>query len=159
MVKKICYNSFGKRSIRGKVFLGEYLHSLDGKNRLRLPPKLKKDFVSSMVLTCGADGCIYVLPKEKFDSLFSSSLSAPIFNSKTQHPLRLLFSKAEEVQEDSQGRFLLPQSLKEHACIQKEVYFIGAGNRVEIWSKDRWEGYSKNLTFDKLSKELEKYGF
>ena len=141
------------------MFLGEYLHSLDGKNRLRLPPKLKKDFSSAFVLTCGADGCIYILPKEKFDSLFSSSLSAPLFNSKSQHSLRLLFSKAVEAQEDSQGRFLLPQSLKEYADIQKEVYFVGVGNRVEIWSKEKWEEYSKDVTFDKLSKELEKNGF
>ena len=140
------------------MFLGEYRHSLDSKNRLRLPSRLKKEFSGEIVLTKGSDGCIFVLPKENFDSVFSHALSQPMFNSDIQRPLRVLFSSAVSLEEDNQGRFLLPAMLKSYAGIDKEVVFIGAGSRVEIWSREKWESYSSMSDFDQLSKDLSSYG-
>ena len=40
---------------------------------------------------------------------------------------------------DKQGRILLPQVLREFAGLEKEVVMVGVANRVEIWSKERWQ--------------------
>ena len=142
------------------MFLGEYSHSCDSKNRLRLPTKFKKESGSGFVLTKGSDGCVFVMPKDKLDSIFEKANQLPMFDSSVQKPLRLLFSSACELEEDAQGRFLLPQSLKEFAGIKKEVVFVGAGTRIELWAKERWIDYSmKNLQdFETLAQELGRYG-
>lgn len=142
------------------MFLGEYSHSCDSKNRLRLPSKFKKESGSGFVLTKGSDGCVFVMPKDKLDSIFEKVNQLPMFDSSVQKPLRLLFSSACELEEDAQGRFLLPQSLKDFAGIKKEVVFVGTGTRIELWAKERWIDYSmKNLQdFETLAQELGRYG-
>ena len=75
-------------------------------------------------------------------------------------PLRFLFSSAIEIEEDNQGRFLLPSNLKTYANINKEVVFIGVGNRIELWASERWEEYS-NLSknnFEEILSSLGDYG-
>ena len=54
---------------------------------------------------------------------------------------RLIFSGAMEMEADKQGRVLIPQYLREYAEIEKDVVFIGAGERVEIWSEPAWRKY------------------
>lgn len=141
------------------MFLGEYKHSLDSKNRLRLPSKFKKDFPSEIILTKGSDGCLFVLPKETFDTVFAKASSMPMFDSNVQKSLRMLFSSGAVIEEDNQGRFLLPQSLKSYAEIDKEVVFVGVGSRVELWSSEKWKSYQNSSSdFDSIVKDLSKYG-
>jgi len=140
------------------VFLGSYEHTVDSKNRLRLPKKFKRDFLGEVVLTKGNDACLFVLPKENFDDVFKKAENMPLFDSKAQKPLRLLFSSASVLEEDNQGRFLLPQSLKVYAGIEKEVVFVGVGSRIELWSKESWEKYSNGANFDETLKALGEYG-
>lgn len=140
------------------LFLGEFEHSIDNKNRLRLPPKFKKEFSGEVVLTKGNDGCIFIVPKEQFDNVFKKACELPMFDSRAQKPLRLLFSSASLLEEDNQGRFLLPNLLKIYSKIDKDVIFVGVGTRIELWAKEKWDDYSKCQNFDELLKELGDYG-
>ena len=144
----------------GKTMLnGEYFHQCDQKFRLRLPAKLKKEFSDGCYITKGNDGCLFIFSAKQFDSLMQKLDSLPLFDSKAQRPLRMLLSSAFEVEEDNQGRFLLPQSLREFASIKKDVVFIGVGNRAELWDKDKWTEYNNSLgDFDSCLKELGGYG-
>lgn len=139
---------------------GEFRHSVDEKFRLRLPPRFKKELGSGYVITRGNDGCLFVFSGEQIEALLNKTSEVPMFSSTLQQPLRLLYSSAYEVAEDNQGRFLLPQSLRDAAAIKKEVYFIGVGTRAEIWSAERWEEYKKmgSTNFDDIAAELGKYG-
>ena len=138
---------------------GEYFHQCDQKFRLRLPAKLKKEFSDGCFITKGSDGCLFVFSRKQFDALEERLDSLPIFDSKAQRPLRLLLSSAFEVEEDNQGRFLLPASLREFAGITKDVVFIGVGNRAELWARERWNKYNENAgNFDEVLSELGEYG-
>ena len=53
---------------------------------------------------------------------------------------------------DSQGRILLSRSLLEYAEITEEVYLVGTGFYLEIWSSKNWLIESKKL--QALRKEL-----
>ncbi len=140
------------------MFLGTYEHNIDNKNRLRLPSKFKKEFGGEVVLTKGNDGCIYLVPKEQFDNVFKRATELPMFDATVQKPLRLLFSSASVLEEDNQGRFLLPSLLKSYAKIDKSVVFVGVGARIELWAKERWDSYSSGQNFDEQLKELGEYG-
>jgi MraZ protein len=52
---------------------------------------------------------------------------------------RLYISGAVEAPIDAQGRVLIPQHLRDHAGLQKEVIVAGVGTRVEIWDKARFD--------------------
>ena len=70
----------------------------------------------------------------------------------------MLFSSGFEVEEDSQGRFVLPQNLREFANITKDVVSIGVGNRVELWDESSWRNYNSESDFDKILGDLSQYG-
>ena len=142
------------------MFLGTYEHAIDDKNRIRIPPKFRKEMQDGMVVSKGNDGCLFLLPKNQFEHVLIKTENVPMFDSSAQLPLRALFSSACEVEEDSQGRFLLPANLKSFANINKEIVFVGVGFRVEIWAKERWMEYSSNASknFDNILEGLKNYG-
>ncbi len=143
------------------MFLGEYKHSLDSKNRFRIPPKFCKELeLSGMVLTKGNDGCLFLLPKEQFSKVLEKTSSLPMFDKAAQLPLRMLFSSACEIEEDNQGRVLLNSTLKDFAGIQKEIVFVGVGNRVEVWASEKWNEYKQTSqsNFDQIVSGLSEYG-
>jgi MraZ protein len=37
---------------------------------------------------------------------------------------------------DSQGRFLIPQELREKAALERDITFIGTVNRIEVWAAE-----------------------
>jgi MraZ protein len=142
------------------VFLGEFEQKCDNKNRFRIPNKFKKDVNGEIVLLKGNDGCIFILSKNAFEELVSKANELPMFDSKVQKPLRLIFSSASELDEDNQGRFLLPNNLKKYASIDKDIVFVGAGNRIELWAKEKWDSYckSENTHIQELLQGLGDYG-
>ena len=52
---------------------------------------------------------------------------------------RLYISGAVESPIDAQGRVLIPQHLRDHAGLKKEVIVAGVGTRIEIWDKARFD--------------------
>jgi MraZ protein len=47
-------------------------------------------------------------------------------------------SAAVECEVDKQGRVLVPNSLREHAMLQKDVLWAGMGQMVELWAREKW---------------------
>ena len=45
---------------------------------------------------------------------------------------------------DKQGRINIPNYLNEYANLLKDVVIVGVINRIEIWSKDKWEEFMNN---------------
>ena len=124
------------------MFLGEYRHQIDAKNRLRVPAKLKSELGDKFVITKGSNGCLFVFNSRMMENLYSKLQNVPISDVQAQRSIRMLFSAASEAENDDQGRFLLPQNLKAFAGISKNVVIIGAGTHLEIWSEEKWSaGY------------------
>lgn len=138
------------------MFFGEYKHIIDEKSRLRVPAKLKPGLNNEYVVTKGTNSCLFIFSKSYFQEQFLNKLNAvPTFNIESQKPIRMLLSSTYEVEEDGQGRFLLPSNLKEFAHINKDVVFVGVGNRIEIWSEENWNSYKGNdESFDDMANAL-----
>ncbi len=142
------------------MFTGEYKHSLDPKNRVSIPSKFREDIGDSVFVTRGLDQCLFVFSGDEWEK-FSEGLSAlPISNKDARKFARTFLSGAVECSLDKQGRILIPQFLKKHASIEKEVYVNGAGSRMEIWDAERWEEYSFSLTsdIDEIAEGMESLG-
>ena len=71
---------------------------------------------------------------------------------------RFFLAGAACVEVDKQGRILLPAVLREFADITKDAVLVGVGSRVEIWSKDRWEGTVTYQDMDEISRHMIELG-
>ena len=71
---------------------------------------------------------------------------------------RFFLAGAASVEVDKQGRILLPAVLREFAGITKDAVLVGVGSRVEIWSKDRWEGTVTYQDMEEISRHMIELG-
>lgn len=136
------------------MVIGQYAHSLDAKDRFRIPSKLKKEGNTHWVMVKGTNGCIFLFAKEYFENEFLTKLQdIPTFDLDRQKAIRVLLASTYEVEEDMQGRLLLPSVLKNFAGIEKEVLSIGMINRIEIWQPSRWQAY-QDVDYDLVASLL-----
>ncbi|MDI6703350.1 MAG: division/cell wall cluster transcriptional repressor MraZ [bacterium] len=127
------------------MFLGKYEHTLDEKYRLIIPTKFRKA-IDNFVITCGLDNCLFLYPMDEWMKISLALKEISTTKKDNRAFTRKFFSSAIEVTLDNQGRFTLPLPLREYARLNKEVVIIGVSNRIEIWAKDLWINYEKEIT-------------
>lgn len=146
------------------VLIGQYDYTLDAKNRLVVPPRfrelLTQEKASHFVLATGFDECVWMfLPSqwENFMTQFDEQAQGVKDKDSVRHARRQLFSNAEEVAVDDQGRVLVSEKFKVHGGLRKEVVVIGAGKKAEVWDAGRYSSYTSKKAkpaFDKIAKEF-----
>ena len=74
--------------------------------------------------------------------------------------MRFMVSGAVECPIDKQGRILVPPPLREYARLEREVTIAGVGNRIELWSKARFdeELARTQARYDEISAAVAKLG-
>lgn len=141
------------------MFIGEYQHALDNKNRMIIPSKFREGLGNIFVLTKGLDGCLYAYPMEEWKKLEDKLKTLPITNKDARAFVRFFLSGAAEVEVDKQGRSLIPQNLIEYAGIVKDIVSIGVSTRLEIWSRDKWIDYNdQNINFEEIAERMSELG-
>jgi len=141
------------------MFIGEYTHAIDNKNRIIVPSKFREELGNKFVMTKGLDGCVYAYTCDEWKAFEEKLSKLPLTNKNARSFQRFFFSGANEIEMDKQGRALIPQSIMEYAGIDKEVVSIGVSNRIEIWSKEKWEEYNdQNLDFDEIAEQMSELG-
>lgn len=143
------------------MLIGEYYHTLDKKGRVIVPSRFREKLGESFLVTRGLDSCLFLYPRQEWESLENKLKNLPFTKAETRAFLRIFFSGASEVEIDKQGRILVPSLLREHAHLNKDVVFIGVSNRAEIWGKEIWEEYSNksNLSFEQVAESLLDFQF
>ncbi|MFH1360079.1 MAG: division/cell wall cluster transcriptional repressor MraZ [Candidatus Omnitrophota bacterium] len=142
------------------MFYGEYNHGIDRKGRLILPARFreisKEQGIEKFYLTRGLDKCIFMfsedewnLQEQKFRGLSFTKQEARSFN-------RMFFSGAVEVVPDRQGRFIIPEFLKEYALIKRDAIVIGISNRIEIWDQTTWRTFYADTkdSFEEIAEKM-----
>lgn len=141
------------------MFIGEYAHAVDSKNRIIIPSKFRDELGERFILTKGLDGCLYAYPMDEWSALEEKLKKLPITSKDARAFVRFFFSGANDSEIDKQGRVLIPSNLIEYACIKKDIVSIGVSNRIEIWSKEKWEDYnSSNIDFDSIAEKMSELG-
>jgi len=142
-----------------QVFKGEFQHTLDAKGRVIIPSRLRENLGDCFVVTRGLDHCIFVYPLTEWDLMEQKLKKLPLTNKNTRAFSRLMLSGAMEVEVDGQGRVLIPQYLREHAGIERDMMIVGVGSRVEIWDEDKWKSYyvEADSNYEQLAEEMDEY--
>ncbi len=142
------------------MFYGEYDHTLDEKGRIIFPAKLRAVFKNNKIerffVTRGLDRCLFLFTPDEWEKQDEKFRAMSFTRPEARQFNRLYFSGASELQLDKQGRFLLPQYLKEYAGIKDRVMIIGVSNRIEIWNYTMWKKYFKESlgSFESIAENL-----
>ena len=124
------------------MLFGQVDKKLDDKNRLSFPYRFRKALGNKLIITKNMEGSLLVISKDKWKTLLEGTEDKPFVLKEVRELQRFLFGSAVDVELDEKGRFILPEHLKFYSGIGKEAVFVGVNNRVEVWSKKRWEEYN-----------------
>lgn len=127
------------------MFLGEYTHSIDDKNRVAVPARFREELSEGIILTRGFDPCLQVFSRATWEILRQRVSSLSVGNEEVRNLRRFLFSGAADVEVDRQGRIRIPQNLREYAGLAEQVILVGNDTYFEIWSDVRWQTVLETL--------------
>ena len=140
------------------MFMGEYNHTIDAKGRLIIPAKFREALGEEFILTKGLDGCLSIYPMDEWKSFEEKLKALPLTDKNARAFLRFFVAGATSCELDRQGRILVPGTLREFAGLEKEVVLTGNLTRIEIWSKERWDGISEYDDMDDIAEHMADLG-
>ncbi|MCR5748438.1 MAG: division/cell wall cluster transcriptional repressor MraZ [Lachnospiraceae bacterium] len=140
------------------MFIGEYNHTIDAKGRLIVPAKYRDELGEHFFVTKGLDGCLFAYDEKDFNALQEKVMSLPLSNKASRDISRFFLGSAQESEFDKQGRILISAPLREHAGLEKDVVLVGVGNRIEIWSKEKYDESEEGFNADDVALKLEEFG-
>ena len=122
------------------MFVGTYLVSVTSGKRISIPAIFRENLGQKLILSQWYEGCLVLTAKSSLNTLLErvtgdqKTIIEPV--RKTEH---FIFASSFEVEPDEQGRIVIPDRLMTYANLGSQVYFLGIGDRVEIWNKEIWE--------------------
>lgn len=126
------------------MFMGEYHHNIDDKNRLIIPSKFREELGNEFVITRGLDGCLFVYSMDEWNKVMNKLKTLPFTKKDARTFMRFMLSAASICEFDKQGRINLVNSLINYAEIKKECVIIGVNDRLEIWAVEKFNELLSN---------------
>lgn len=94
-----------------------------------------------MIIAKWYENCLVLVSYDTWKSLLNRlSDKSGLVTEPVRDIDRFIMGSAYEVKLDGQGRFIIPEVLRIYASIVDEATFVGLGDRVEIWSSEKWKG-------------------
>ena len=133
-----------------KMFMGEYHHNIDDKQRLVIPSNYRSSLGESFIVTRGLEKCLYIYTTTEWQKIVDKLANLPFTKKDARVFIRSFFSAAANCNLDRQGRINITSQQAVYADLKKECVIIGANDRIEIWSKENWDKFN-----DEYSESLE----
>ena len=142
------------------MFRGRHQHAIDAKGRLSIPAAYRMELQQRSdqppILTAD-DRCLRLYPYPDWCDIETAIVSqAALLDPEVQDVARVKISGAVEAPIDNQGRILVPQYLREHAHLDRDVTLAGVGRTIELWDATRFNENLEQtqLNFRALSRDL-----
>ena len=147
------------------MFRGRVKSTVDPKGRTSLPSRFREVLRNrfgneTLMITTGFENNLVAFPLFEWEKFEEKISRMSRFDPRVIRLKRFFVSGAVECRVDSHGRITLPPYLREYAGINKEIYWIGLGDSIEIWSSKRWEENMEELleSKDELAKDISELG-
>ncbi|MHB8672031.1 MAG: division/cell wall cluster transcriptional repressor MraZ [Acidimicrobiales bacterium] len=121
-----------------RMFLGEYVHSLDAKGRVILPARIREALGAVGFLTSEVDGCLAVWAPEEFELKAREMQERARGGPQDRNVARAFFSGTVAADPDRQGRIAIPAHLRGFAGLERDVVVAGLFDHLEIWDAETW---------------------
>lgn len=138
------------------MLIGQYQHAIDAKNRIIIPSKFREELGDVFVVTKGLDNCLFVYSNTEWQKVDEKLKNLSMTNKDARAFTRFFYAGACECEIDKQGRIIIPNNLREHAKIEKDIIIVGVSSKVEIWSAEEWERFNSesNLSYEEAAENL-----
>ena len=131
--------------VQRPLLVGEFDFTLDAKNRVAIPARLRPHFAEGIYVTRWYEGSLAGFSPEEFERhMEEQTLSGPPLSSKVRAQRRFVAAGAAWEELDRQGRITIPAKLLEYASIAREVTIIGVRDHIEFWDRAAWAEYLKD---------------
>lgn len=125
------------------MFRGVQHINMDAKGRLAMPARQREPLAElcggKVVVTIDTQAtCLVIYPLPEWERFESEVQALPAMKPAIRRFQRLTLGYATDLDLDTNGRMLLPQSLREYAQLDKKLVVVGQGNKLELWSEALW---------------------
>lgn len=114
--------------------------TLDAKGRLTVPARYRDVLMATvkgqMMISKNPARCLTLWPRPVWDRFEADVLALKM---KEEPWVRIFIGSSNEVEIDSGSRVLVPPELREWAGLERDVLFMGVGEKFELWDKTRYE--------------------
>jgi len=140
------------------MIIGEYKSKVGDKKRVSLPKKFRDELGEEIILTRGYEDTLILVNKGMWEKIAKEVIGGSFINKNIRDTSRFLIGGATQLSIDMQGRFIIPDSLFEHAGLTDEIVFIGLINWIEVWDKEKWDKRVEYLKQhgDEIAQEINK---
>jgi len=125
------------------VFRGVQHINMDAKGRMAVPARQRESLAAQcegrVVMTIDTQSpCLAIYPLPEWERIEADVQALPALKPAVKRFQRLVLGYASDLELDSNGRILLPQSLRDYARLEKKLVLVGQGNKLELWSENLW---------------------
>lgn len=140
------------------IFLGQYSHQIDEKNRIRIPTKLKALLGESPIMTVGMDKSLYIYSSEQYEKImekkFGNVMRGDYSNEEQCIAFNAISSMSVYLEEDKQGRVTISQKFLDYAEIKKNVVSCGSYDKVTLVAEEVYRDSEANMSREDIEKAL-----
>jgi len=140
------------------VFTGEFRHSIDAKGRVAVPARFRAELATGAHVTRWIENCLAIFPNQAWERLAEKVGELRYADAGARAFSRFLFSGAFDVELDSQGRVVLPASLRDFAGLKGDAVVVGALDHIELWEPGRWASTSEEMNSDVFAERIANLG-
>ncbi len=142
------------------LLTGTFPRTMDDKQRVAIPKRLRDTLQGdadplALYVAPGTDGSLALYTEDSFSNLAAQLSASPPTGQDVRAFSRLLYSQAQCVSLDRQGRIRVPLELAELAALDKEIILVGVRDHLELWNRERWQDYvaQRQARYDDLAEK------
>ncbi|MCW7752563.1 division/cell wall cluster transcriptional repressor MraZ [Desulfobotulus sp. H1] len=138
------------------MFRGSSTHKLDPKGRVSIPARFRGVMDSQNcpgLMLSRMDQNIVAYTYGEWEQIEKRILSLAEKSDAMRRFRRVFVGGAHDCPLDSQGRILIPPSLRQYAGLTKNIVLVGVLDHFEILSEDQWAKETEQLENDMQNEE------
>ena len=131
------------------LFLSTFVNKVDRKGRVSVPASFRaalagQSFLGIVAFRSFKLPCVEGSGIDRMEEMSSRIDQVGQF-SEPHDNLSVVFSDAQQLPFDGEGRVMLPQGLAEHAGIAEYAAFVGQGHTFQIWEPEGFKIHQAEL--------------
>ena len=123
------------------MFTGIYEHTIDKKGRTSMPARFRSELGGEAFISVGIDKNLVIYSTDHFNAMVAEIGRFSLADPTARIYRRRMINKAEAIEIDANGRFVIPSFLREELSDQafEEIVFAGSNDYIEIWTVEGWK--------------------
>ena len=131
------------------LFLSTFVNKVDRKGRVSVPASFRaalagQSFLGIVAYRSFKLPCVEGSGIDRMEDLSVRVDQMGQFSDSSDNA-SVIFSDAQQLPFDGEGRIMLPQHLAEHAGLREHAAFVGQGRTFQIWEPERFKAHESEL--------------